>query len=75
MSTVANPKLIAEGISNAITDELRRQAEPLVAKALKEIEIELRSAVVKMLLSKASGQFSVQADANELTIKMSLHHE
>jgi len=67
---IINSDLFFKQIGEKLNDEMIKTSEPLVKKALEEIEKEMRKSLGAMLIKFIESEFSLERFGNDLVIKI-----
>lgn len=68
MAQIINQEYVEKMLFSAINKEMQEAAEPVLQKALAEIERQMRERMAAMLIAHIKSEFSVRIMGNELQI-------
>ena len=70
MATIINPKAFEESMLVPLNNAMLEAAEPIVQKALKEMEVRMRKQLASNLISFISQNFSVESFQDQILIRI-----
>ena len=70
MATIINPKAFEESMLVPLNNAMLEAAEPIVQKALKEMEVRMRKQLASNLISFITQNFSVESFQDQILIKI-----
>ena len=70
MATIINPKAFEESMLVPLNNAMLEAAEPIVQKALKEMEVRMRKQLASNLISFITQNFSVESFQDQILIRI-----
>lgn len=72
MASIINDELFAQQMRQVLNDEMLRAAEPVLQKALKDIETEMRKKLAALVVGVVDRSYRLSRDGQSIVIRVDM---
>lgn len=70
MQTLINTEVFLKEFQDRLNVAMIEEAEPIIQKALKEMETRMREVLATKIVQQIEGQYSVQMQTNQIVVRI-----